>query len=134
MSIVLNTTLKNARLTAIKDAVDADTNPGKIKIYTGPQPDPGAELTTQTLLAELTFSKPCGTVSNGVLTFDDIAEEDLAPATGTAAWARLSDGAGTWVADVDVGTSGSGAAIILNTTNIYQGGIVRITSAQITEG
>jgi len=134
MSISLNTNLKNARLTAIKDAIDADTNPGTIKIYTGPVPSPGGAITTQTLLAELTFSKPCGSVSNGVLTFASITEEDLAPATGTAAWARIADGAGAWVGDCDVGATGSGAAIELNTTSIYQGGIVRITSAQITEG
>jgi hypothetical protein len=131
--ISLNTDLKNARLTAIKDAIDADASPGVLRIYTDPVPSPGDAVTTQTLLAELTFSKPCGSVSNGVLTFDPITEEDLAPATGTATWGRILDGAGTWVGDVDVGVPGSGAAIELNTTSIYEGGIVRITSGQISE-
>jgi hypothetical protein len=43
------------------------------------------------------------------------------------------DGSGTWVADMDVGVTGSGAVIQLNSTDIFQGGIVRITSAVIQE-
>ncbi len=133
--LALNVTVANARLNAIKDAIDAAAKPGRIKIYTGPVPDPhGDAITTQVLLAELTFSRPCGTVADGVLTFAAITEEDLAPATGEAAWARIVDGSGTWVADADVGVTSSGAAIELNTTNIYAGGIVRITSGQISEG
>jgi hypothetical protein len=133
--LALNVTIKNARLTAIRDAIDAGTTAGMIKIYTAPAPNPpGSAITTQTLLAELAFADPCGTVTDGVLTFGAIAEEDMAPATGEAAWARITDSDGTWVADADIGITGSGAAIELNTINVYAGGIVRITAGQITEG
>lgn len=130
----LNVSIKNSRLAVIKDAIDAAQGAGKIMIYTAPVPDPpGSPVSTQTLLAELTFSKPCGSIDGGVLTFSTIQEESNAPATGTAAWARITDGDGNWVADVDVGDSSSSAVIKLNTTQIYQGGIVRITSASIAE-
>ena len=58
----------------------------------------------------------------------------LADADGTATWARIADSAGTFVGDVDIGVSGSGATIVMNTTSIVAGGSISITSAQITEG
>ncbi|SMC23197.1 hypothetical protein SAMN02746041_03025 [Desulfacinum hydrothermale DSM 13146] len=132
--IALNPTVQDAMLQAVADAIDAGSpSPGLIRIYDGTAPDPpGADVTTQTLLAELTCSLPCGTVADGTLTLSPIAEEGNAPATGTAGWARIVDGAGAWVADLDVGTTGSGAAIELNAVEIYQGGIVRITQATLS--
>lgn len=132
--IALNPAVRDAMLQVVADAIDAGSpSPGLIRIYDGTAPDPpGSDVTTQTLLAELTCSIPCGTVANGVLTLAAIAEEDNAPATGTASWARIVDGAGAWVADLDVGVAGSGAAIVLNAVEIYQGGIVRITQATLS--
>jgi hypothetical protein len=68
------------------------------------------------------------------LTFGPITEEDMAPATGEMAWARIADSNGAWVADANVGITGSGAALEFNTLNVYAGGIVRLTAGQITEG
>jgi hypothetical protein len=133
-TITWSTAAKDARMQALADLIDGAGAPGEIHIYDGTPPDPpGGDVTTQVLLATLTLSLPCGTVSGGALTLSPIEEEDLAPASGTATWARLVDGAGAWVADMDVGVTGSGAVIQLNATDIYQGGIVRITSAVIQE-
>jgi hypothetical protein len=96
-------------------------------------------VTVQVTLGTLTFAKPCGVVANGVLTFNPIAEDSSADATGTATWARITNGddpaiAANFVMDVDVGISGSGAQFILNTTSISAGGPIRCESGTITEG
>lgn len=84
---------------------------------------------TPTHLGTLTLSKPCGTVTNGVLTFDAIAEEESAQANGTASWARFSDGDGNAVLDASVGLTSSGADFIINTTTIITGGPIRIADS-----
>lgn len=134
MTMKFSPALRNNRAEQIIDAIDADTNPGTIKFYTGPQPATGAAITSQTLLGTLTFSKPSATATAGVITFDEITEDSEADASGTAAWARIADGAGAFVMDVSVGATGSGATVIMNTTGIVAGGPIRITSFEITEG
>lgn len=125
-------TLKNTILTAIRDALDAGSTPGLIKIYSGTKPaDAETAITTQVLLATLTLSDPCGTVSTGVLTFATITSDSAADATGTATWARLTNSAGVAVVDVDVSNTAGNGFIRLNTVSIVAGGSVSITSAQI---
>lgn len=130
----LSTTVRNNRLTQIINAIDGGAGNGTIKPYTGTRPATGGAITSQVLLGTLTFSKPCGTVSSGVLTFAAIAADSSADADGTATWARIADSAGTFVGDVDIGVSGSGATIVMNTTSIVAGGSISITSAQINDG
>ncbi|MGZ4954142.1 MAG: hypothetical protein ACXV8Q_03430 [Methylobacter sp.] len=135
MNIKLATALRSSRATQIKNALDADTNPGFIEFYTAPQPTTGgAAITTQTKIATCTLSKPSGTVSNGVLTFAAIANDLAADASGDIAWARFKDGAGNWVLDGDCGASGSGAMVIFNTVTAIMGGLVEVLSGSITEG
>lgn len=114
--------------------IDAGTGPGTVKFYTGPQPaDADDALTTQTLLATLTFSDPSAPAPvNGLITFDAIAEDSGADATGVAAWARIEDSDSNTVFDCDVTASGGGGAIELNTVSIALGGPVRITSFTLT--
>jgi hypothetical protein len=132
--IGLSTTIRTARATVIRDAFDADTNPGYLRFYTSPRPATGAAITSQTLLGTLTFSKPCGTVSNGVLTFDAIASDTNADANGTAVWARGFDGAGNFVADFDITDNAGVGPIKLNNVAIVAGGTISITSGTIAEG
>lgn len=118
-------------LNAVRDAIDAGAGTGRLYIYTEPQPDPGAEITTQTLLAQLLFNEPSGTVSGDTLTLA-INEDETADATGIAVWARITDSDGNWLADMDVGNEVSSAVLKLNSLQIVAGGTVRITSASIT--
>lgn len=127
--IAYSTTVRNNRLTQVVNAIDGGAGSGTIKIYDSTRPASGGTVTT--LLATLTFSKPSGVVSAGVLTLSAITS-GTAAATGTATWARLADSTGTFVADVNVGTSG--ADINLNTTSIVINATVSITSGSITEG
>ena len=129
----LNETIRNARLNVIRDAIDAGGSAGVLEIYSGSRPATGGAATT--LLGTLTFSDPCAPdASGGELTFNSITEDSSADASGTASWARITDGDGTFVMDMAVGESGSGAQIILNTVTIVEGGPIRVTSGSIVEG
>jgi hypothetical protein len=126
------TALQTTRMEAVKTVIDAGAGAGVLTIYGGARPATGAALSGQTLLATLTLSDPCGTVTGGVLTFSAITADASADADGTATWARITDSTGAFVADLNVGTSD--ADIILNTVNIVTGGEVSISTASITEG
>lgn len=106
MAVNYSSALKTTRMTAVRDAIDGGTGAGTIEIGTAGM---------GTVLAVLTLSDPCGSVSGGVLTFSEITADSSADATGTAAEARIKDGAGNViVSGLTVGTSG--ANINLNTT------------------
>lgn len=127
------TTAKNAVLNPLKEAIDAGSGPGTIKIYTGTQPSSASDaVTTQTLLGTLTFSDPCGTVASGALTMSAITQDSSADATGTATWARIADSAGNTVFDVNVSGTGGGGALQLNTTSIVENGPILISSFVIS--
>jgi hypothetical protein len=131
MSIVrVNTALRVAAATALRDAIDAGSGAGTVKFYTGTQPaDPSVAITSQVLLGTLTFSDPCGTVDgDGLLTFSGITSDSSADATGTATWARFNTSAPAAVLDCDVSATGGGGALQINTTSIVAGGPISITS------
>lgn len=133
MALGMATTLRNARLQKIIDAIDAGAAGGKLKIYNGSRPATGGAATT--LLGTLTFSTTSAPApSGGVLTFDTITADSSADATGTATWARITDSDDNFVMDLSVGATGSGADIELSTTSIVAGGVISVTSATITEG
>jgi len=135
MALGLATALRNARLNLIRDAIDAGSGPGTLKIYTGTRPATGGALSGNTLLGTLTFSDPgAPNAADGVLTFSAITQDEAADASGTATWARVEDSDGTFVLDLSVGATGSGADIELNTVSIVAGGPISITSATLTEG
>lgn len=86
------------------------------------------------LLATGTFSDPSApNAATGTLTFNTITGSD-AVADGTASWCRIKDSAGTFVMDMDVGVSGSGAPVFINTTTIVSGTPVEFIGAAITDG
>ena len=125
MAVIYSTSAKNARLTALANTIDAVTGAGVLQIGTSAM---------ATVLADITLADPCATVSGGVLTFSGFPRSDTsANATGVAAAARIRDSSGNDViTGLTVGTPGSGADIILETTNIDTGEIVTLNSATIT--
>ena len=131
MALGLAAAIRNARLDEIRDAIDAGAGAGVVKIYDGTRPSTGGAATT--LLGTVTCSDPSApNASSGVLTFNAFTEDSSADNDGTATWARFEDSTGTFVADMDVGTSS--AELIMNTTTITQGGPIRIDSGTLTEG
>ena len=125
--------IRNARLDAIKTAIDAGAGNGIITMYTGTQPvNADTAVSGNTVLGVLTFSKPSApSATGGVLTFSTITQDSAADNSGTATWARISTSSGGTVFDCDVGTSG--ATIILNTTAITVGGPIQISSFTLTD-
>ena len=135
MALTLATSLRTTRVALIKDAIDAGSGPGTRNIYTGPRPATGAAITTETLLGTLTFADPCGTVVDGVLTFDAITADAAADASGDAVWYRDQDSAGAFVMDGSITATGGGGDMTLNTTSIVAGGPISVTGTMtITEG
>lgn len=124
MAVVYSTTVKNARMTVVRDAIDGGPAAGTLEIGT---------TGMGTVLATITLADPCGSVSGGVLTFTMPKSDTSADATGTAAAARIKDSTGTViVSGLTVGTSASD--IILSTTSIATGDTVTIQNAAITHG
>lgn len=126
MAITYVNSLKQTRLEAVRDAIDADASAGQILLGTS-----GMAAT----LATFTCNDPSGTPSAGTFSFDGFPKEEEAAAGGTLAAAEIRDGAGTLVASgLTVGLSGSGADIIVDNTNVNSGQLVRIESVTITHG
>jgi hypothetical protein len=124
VAVVYNTTLKNARLQLVVTAIDAGSGAGTLEIGTAGM---------GTVLAAITLSDPCGSVSGGVLTFTVPVSDNAANASGTAAEARIKDSDGNVVVSgLTVGTSGTN--VVLNSTDISINQQVTITSATITHG
>ena len=123
MAIIYSTAVKNARLLAVRDQIDAGSGPGVLQIGTA-----GMAV----VLAEIALSDPSATATNGILTFSGFPKSDTAAnATGVAAAARIRDSSGTDViTGLTVGTSS--ADIVLDNTSINAGQVITINSATIT--
>lgn len=135
MLIGLDVTIRNAHLNAIRDRIDAGPAAGKLKFYTGPRPATGGAPTGATLLGTCTFSDPSApAAAAGQLTFNAIAQDDAADASGTAAWARAESSAAQFAADFDVTDTLGDGAIKLNTTDIVADGPIVVNSAVLTAG
>lgn len=123
MAVTYSTAVKTARMTAVRDQIDAGTGAGILQIGT---------TGMGTVLAEITLNDPSGTISGAVLTLSGFPKSDTsANATGTAAAARIRDSGGTDViTGLTVGTTGSD--INLDSVSITAGQTVTINSATIT--
>lgn len=122
MAVTYTTAVKTARMTAVRDAIDGGSAAGYIEIGTAGM---------STVLATIPLTDPCGTVSNGVLTFTMPHSDTSADNTGTAAAARIrASNATDVVTGLTVGTSG--ADINLDSVNITAGQTVTLTAGSIT--
>jgi len=132
MAVSFAPALRDARLQAIINSIDAGPGQGKLNFYTGTRPATGAAITTEVLLGTLLLSDPSATIAAGVLTLEPIADDVSADADGTISWARLTDSTDTFVADFNCGTSASD--INCSTLVVAAGDTIRVTSASLNEG
>lgn len=123
------------RLQAMSRALDAGTAGGKIKIYSGSRPGvKGGPITSQVLLVINRFIKPSSAgVSAGILSFDVDETPAVCLASGLATWARLTDSNDVFVADCDVGATGSGADVEISRVQLYEGGEVSPVVGSLAE-
>jgi hypothetical protein len=127
----LSTALRNAGLDAMFGTAQ---NLGKIRVYDGTQPaGPDTAITTQTLLAELTFNATAWAAASSGSKAANAITGAAAIASGTATWFRITNAAGsTAYADGTVGATGSTSNLELPTTTITAGVTVNVTSFTLT--
>ncbi len=121
------------------DAEMVRCNSGKLRFYTTPQPaDSDTAISTQTLLAELTYGATAyGAASGGVANANAITSDSSADATGTAVWCRHTTSAGLATHDSTVGSSALGDTLethdmLMNSTAIQIGALVSCTGCTYT--
>lgn len=86
MTMIYSTAAKAARMTAVRDLIDAGSTFGRIEIGT---------LNMGSTLVVVALVKPCGTVAGGVLTMSGFPLADTdADLGGTAASAQVVDSDG----------------------------------------
>jgi len=109
--------------TLVRDAIDAGTGAGLLKIYSE----------ADVLLASITLDDPCGTINAaGRLTITaPSAGTGLADATAT--WGEFTDSDNTWRlrAPVESGASAVSGKIVLSTSAIAEGASVTLVSATV---
>ncbi len=125
--------VSTAVVTAINNAINGGAGDGTIKFYNAPMPALTSDgITTQTLLGTCACADPAGVEAGGTLTFSAIDNDVSADATGTAAWVRIADSAGTVVMDLDVTVTGFGGYVQMASTSITAGGPIAFSSFTIT--
>jgi hypothetical protein len=137
MTIGLNSVLRDARLQIVLDAIDdgADEYSSQLlTIYDSDRPATGGAVDEYDLaLAEFLLPYPCGTITDGVLTFDTIADV-VAIGTGSAKWARITDAGNSFVMDLSVSNLTGSGDVKLDSLSIELGNTVHCHSAILTEG
>jgi hypothetical protein len=122
MAVNYVTATKSARMAATILQIDASAPAAFIEIGTA-----GMAAT----LVTITLSDPSFTEASGVITMAGAPKSGVAGSTGTAAAARIRNGANSdIVTGLTVGTSGSD--INLNSVSVTSGQTVTLTSGQIT--
>jgi hypothetical protein len=121
--------VKNALCSAVTSLVNQGIGPGRIVIYAGVQPgspesSPAGPLLASLLFAGLSFRAPqLGVSTANVITTGTIAATDI------ASWARITDGSGGAIFDVDIG-QGSGS-LSFPSVNFEVGELVTILQFQV---
>lgn len=126
-----------AACNAVVDLCDVG-GAGYVVIYDGTQPtDPDTAVTTQNALATITLNNPAfGAAADATpggratADVDPALTDSSADDTGTAAWFRVFNNAGTAIWDGTVGTSGTD--MVIDNTSITAGQSVTITSWTVT--
>ena len=120
----------NARLAMIQafsEFMDSGSQSATVIFYEGVQPaSPATPADPNSALVTLTFPEPC--IKETTAAYVELHPTDTATVikTGTAAWARIYNGAGEVAADLTVGTD-----ISLANTNLALGGTLSVTSIKL---
>lgn len=111
MRVAVSHSIEDAYWTAVASALDSAATPGKLRLYSGPVPVRGVVANPgNVLVAEFNLQKPAAaSISNGVLTLANIPPAPVA-STETIGYAVAVNGDGVFVAHLDTGLAGSGAA------------------------
>ena len=115
-----------ARLQALVQALDAASSPGRVRVYAGARPAPGAAIPPNNVaLVEIVLARPSAHVEGGTLTLTALPDT-LVARSGDPTWARFMDGDGRYVADIDAGADGE---LEVSPLPLYAGGTVSLELA-----
>lgn len=128
MTLTVHSRHADARHTGSIADLDTGTGNAAIRIYGGTRPATPATAPSSAMLVEIILTKPCGSVSGGLLTLTQSADGLIAE-TGTATWARIVNGDGATAFDCDAGQGAGAWEVQLAQVLLYAGGDARITSA-----
>lgn len=133
MTIAIIEATLNARANVLRDAIDAGAGAGVLNVYSGTRPAGPGSAPAGTLLASFTLNDPVAPDAvGGVSTWNDVAPVTIA-ATGTASWFRVTTSDPTAVFDGDVGVTGSGADLELDSVSLTSGRLISLDSFILTE-
>jgi hypothetical protein len=119
--------LSHPAANAAADAVCSQLGSGFLRIYDGTRPaSANSPITSQTLLAELTFGTPAFSGAVDGIALATPITPTTALATGTASWFRAVTSGGTTLFDGTVGTSDSN--LELNSVAIVATGPIAVAS------
>lgn len=129
MTLRYNTALTNTIVSAFESTFEG----GNLEIYSGAQPATGDTAASGTLLATIPLPADAFTTASGGQISKQGTWEDTVDTSGTAGWARLSNSAGTDSMDLNVTATGGGGEIELDSTSLVAGGIVSVSTFNITQ-
>lgn len=123
--------MANTLADAISALIDAGATGGKVKLYNN---DPPATVdlpvTSQTLLATLTFSTDSYQAATSGFAQANTILSGTGVAAGNATWARLEDSDGNALMDGNVDTSD--AFVVIASTDIQVGAAIEVELGTIT--
>ena len=129
MALSFSTAVRTNRAQSI--VTDAGATNATMKFYNGTRPASLGVVTSQTLLATLTFPGTIGTVSTGVLTFGSVTQNNANHVNGTPTWVRIAKSDNTAVMDIDIG---AGVGNMQFTGTIANGVNITLNASTLTEG
>lgn len=132
MAIQWATTVRNAMVDAIEATILTGGTPATMKIRTGTKPANAGSSDTGTVLSTINLPADFLTAaSSGTKSISGTWSDASADATGTAGHFRIYNSAGVCMGQGSIGTSGSGADMIVADTAITAGQVVDITAFTI---
>lgn len=124
--IALSDALRDARLGLLIEHIES----GTLTLYTEPQPETGAAVTTQTALVVLDLPADIS-ITDHTAAFGMSTQTILA--TGLAAWGRINNNADAFVLDGDCGIVSSDALFRLKTLALEAGEPIATLTASLSE-
>ena len=128
MTIEISTGLANARLQGVINFLDTGAGNAAVRIYGSTRAASVDDVPGSAMLVQVALSKPCGTVTGGVLTLTQL-ENGMVANSGTATWARVVNGDGDTAFDADAGEGAGAWEVQLALATVYAGGDAQIVSA-----
>jgi hypothetical protein len=121
---------RDAAMIGRKDWLDLGVGNATIEVYGNTRPVVEGGAAGASPLFTFTLTKPCGTITNAVLSVTASAFA-LVAASGDPTWARWKNGNGDFAMDTGAGGPLSGEEVEVSAGTVYAGGKVVLASASL---